>query len=51
MSLIVLIAKSSFFFPRVLNENSVKILTKNSGFFNRRLVIFTGNLTFLPILT
>jgi len=31
--------------------NSVKTLTKNSGFFNRRLVIFTGNLTFLPILT
>ena len=25
--------------------NSVKTLTKNSGFFNRRLVIFTGNLT------
>ena len=31
--------------------NSVKTLTKNSGFFSRSLVIFTGNLTFLPILT
>ena len=25
--------------------NSVKTLTKNSDFFNRRLVIFTNNLT------